>query len=89
MFNYRLTGDVACSPQSGHSSSTCGSPPATASTANQVASASDPLTTATATSCITSTHLPSSWSILSEAATGEGKFEASFYYFNLVRMNGF
>ncbi|KAK4885756.1 hypothetical protein RN001_002027 [Aquatica leii] len=59
----RLVGDTACSPQSGHSSSTCGSPPATASTATQGTDSSASL----ASSCATSSHLPASWSILADA----------------------
>ncbi|GJQ81055.1 eya [Trypoxylus dichotomus] len=61
----RLAGETACSPQSGHSSSTCSSPPATASSANVI---SDALSTPAATSCITSTHLPSTWSLLADSA---------------------
>lgn len=62
---FRLTGDPGCSPQS--SSSTCGSPPVSAPPTNQVL---DPLVNATATSCITSTNLSSSWSILADSSTG-------------------
>ncbi|KYB26326.1 eyes absent [Tribolium castaneum] len=57
-------GESACSPQSGHSSSTCGSPPATASTAtNHNADVSS-----TTTSTCVPTNFTSSWSILGETA---------------------
>ncbi|XP_068893134.1 eyes absent homolog 2 isoform X2 [Tenebrio molitor] len=59
-------GETACSPQSGHSSSTCSSPPATASTATNHADVSS--TTSTST-CVPA-NFTSSWSLLNETATG-------------------
>ncbi|XP_071054329.1 eyes absent homolog 2 isoform X1 [Onthophagus taurus] len=59
-------GDTACSPQSGHSSSTCGSPPVSSVTTAQ--GIVDSLSTPTATSCVTSTHLPTTWSLLSDTS---------------------
>ncbi|XP_063907929.1 eyes absent homolog 2-like isoform X2 [Zophobas morio] len=56
-------GDSACSPQSGHSSSTCSSPPATASTATNHADVSS--TTSTSSTCVPP-NFTSSWSILGE-----------------------
>ncbi|RZC39229.1 eyes absent -like 2, partial [Asbolus verrucosus] len=60
-------GDSACSPQSGHSSSTCSSPPATASTANN--HNPDVSSTTSASTCIP-TNFTSSWSLLGETAAG-------------------
>ncbi|XP_019866526.1 eyes absent homolog 2 [Aethina tumida] len=57
----RLSGDPACSPQSGHSSSTCGSPPATGATASS--HTSDPLSTSAST-CISASNFTPSWSLL-------------------------
>ncbi|KAG5880643.1 hypothetical protein JTB14_015620 [Gonioctena quinquepunctata] len=58
----RLIADPACSPQSGHSSSTCDSPPpVTASTT--IHTAADPLSTTTSTT-IPSVNFSSSWSLL-------------------------
>ncbi|KAJ8984200.1 hypothetical protein NQ317_011109 [Molorchus minor] len=57
----RLESDPACSPQSGHSSSTCDSPPVTASTG--LHGTSNPLSTSTSP-CIPSTNFTSSWSLL-------------------------
>lgn len=67
LFCCRLAvGETACSPQSGHSSSTCSSPPATASTATNHADVSS--TTSTST-CVPA-NFTSSWSLLNETATG-------------------
>ncbi|XP_044746150.1 eyes absent homolog 2 isoform X3 [Coccinella septempunctata] len=65
----RLGIETGCSPQSGHSSSTCGSPPATASTANSSHNSTDPSSTSTST-CIPSPNFTSSWSLLAEASAG-------------------
>lgn len=54
----RLAVETGCSPQSGHSSSTCGSPPATASTASL-----DPLSSSS-TTCITTSNFTSSWTTM-------------------------
>lgn len=55
-------GESACSPQSGHSSSTCSSPPATASTATN----HNDVSSTTSTSTCIPTNFTSSWSILGE-----------------------
>ncbi|XP_017768396.1 PREDICTED: eyes absent homolog 2 [Nicrophorus vespilloides] len=66
----RLVADTTCSPQSAHSSSTCGSPPVSASLSTNHLNVNQ-LSTPTATSCISSSHLPSSWSILTDGVKSE------------------
>ncbi|CAG9813699.1 unnamed protein product, partial [Phaedon cochleariae] len=59
----RLIADPACSPQSGHSSSTCDSPPpATASTA--IHTGSEPLSNSTSTTVPVPANFSSSWPLL-------------------------